>query len=220
VSLTAAPSPLGTSSVAQVRSFDAPALHGPLSSATARADALRAAHERAFAEGRAMGLEHGAAEIAGTRARLEHEVEQARNASRVVLEAARQLAAADALELEEFERSVCGLAVEIAEVILGHELQTENAVLGSIRAALAFAPRREPVEISVSPHDVDTVRSVMHELDLPDGSRVMADSSIGNGQCTVRAGACNIDQQVPAALRRVRAVLADLYGDNDLEVVR
>jgi len=218
VLVTPTPPTSGSETLATPRivPFTAPPLNGVLSSGT-RHDALLEAHERAIADGQRVGLEMARQENAELRARLHRSIDTAEAAARALHDAALRLDERETLAIRNLERAVCELAVELAETVIGRSLEQPGAVLDALRNAMQLVPRRDVTIVKVHPDDVEVVRAALDEIDLPEGSRVVSDSHVERGRCTLDVGACRIDLQVAGALDRVRTAVAGLAGPSITE---
>jgi flagellar assembly protein FliH len=121
--------------------------------------------------------------------------------------AAVELEQRQAPAIEELHHAGAVLAVELAEVLVGHHLTVGDcAAIDAVERALALAPREAAAVVRMHPDDV----AALPVLDavLP-GRRVkvVADPGIEPGGCVVDAGERRIDAQLGAAIERVRAVL-------------
>lgn len=202
--------------VTHVHRFDAPSF-APPTSREHEAARLREVYELAEAHGHAAGHEAGMlaarAEIDALAMQHREAIARAADVTAALAEAAHRLDLADRLALGDMERSVVELALELASEIVGREVLLDGAAMDAVRTAAAFAPERQPMEVRVHPRDVEAVRDELFMLDLPIGSSVMADPTVGRGQCVLDVGGCRIDHQVAGALTRMRAAVADFYGD-------
>jgi len=118
------------------------------------------------------------------------------------------LDAREAPVLQDLERSVATMAVQIAEVLIGRHLELGKwPALDAVQRALALAPRQGAAIVRLHPDCT---------LDLPDMSdtvpggsvTIVADPSVEFGGCIVEAGNRTIDAQLGPALQRLREVLA------------
>ncbi len=174
--------------------------------------AHRTASARGHAAGYADGLARARVELAEQRARLDAEraaervsVDQ-RLAERVrVLDtAARALERQSAPVLAEARARILAAALEIAEALLGQELQHGPS---SARAALARAlgggDGEQVRAVRLHPADLAELASI----DVPAGLALVADASLQRGDAVGECENGRLDARLGAALTRVRAVL-------------
>lgn len=122
--------------------------------------------------------------------------------------AAADLRRRDAATIADVESDVVSIAIELAEGLLGRELEhAEHPVLDAMARALAMKPDRGTPVIRVSPGDEATAREAA-EADLVrwgTAVNVMADASVEPGGCVVDVNGCRIDAQLGSALERLRS---------------
>jgi flagellar assembly protein FliH len=193
--------------------YEAPVLE-PVARVDPR-DAARLEVEQMRKEGFEAGYEAGmdlaAAEVRAAIARHDAATERLSTAAAALEEAARDLRAADHVQLEEIERDVVGLAVALAAEIVGRELTvTDEPVRDALARAMQLVPdRRTPVAI-VHPDDADAARDALAgDPRWRGGVDVVADSRVERGGCVLEVGDCRIDGQIAPALDRLRAALVD-----------
>jgi flagellar assembly protein FliH len=175
-------------------------LGGPLQ------EALEAATQQGYADGFARGEAEGRA--AGEARAMQEFTELLEPALRALEAARAELARRDAVRAEELEGDLLRLAVDVAEAVLGRELEaTPGAALDAVRRALQLAPARGAIAVHLHPADVQVVDAAPS---LAPGRTVelVADAGVARGDAVLRVGACTIDAQVAPALDRVRAALA------------
>ena len=118
------------------------------------------------------------------------------------------LAARETTARAELEDQVVAVAMQIAEVIVGHELaQPDARGRDAIARALALAPAHGDVTARLHPADIAVLGDA---ADLAPG-RVLAivpDPSLTPGDCIIDVASCRIDARVSAAVERAREVLA------------
>ena len=167
--------------------------------------ALEAARTQGHADGYARGIEEG--RRAGQDQAM-REFSELLAPALEALEAARDLLVArDALHAEEIEGALMALAVDVAEVLVGHELASVDApALDAVRRALQLAPQRGDIVVHLSPADMELVHAVA-PLAPGRSVEVVADGSVERGGCLLRVGSCTIDAQLAPALERVRTAL-------------
>jgi len=117
-------------------------------------------------------------------------------------------AARETTARNDIEDQVVAAAMQIATVLVGHELaQPDERGRDAIARALALAPVHGDVIARLHPVDI----SVLGDPATLSPGRVMTivpDPSLSPGDCIVDVGACRIDARVGAALDRAREVLA------------
>jgi flagellar assembly protein FliH len=110
---------------------------------------------------------------------------------------------------EELEDAILAAAVELAEAILDRELSTmDGRALDAARRAIALAPAGAEILVRLHPED--------HAMLAEDGAleihgrpvRLRPDPTLRPGDAVAEYGATTIDAGLPAALARVRRVLA------------
>ncbi len=121
---------------------------------------------------------------------------------------------ADALAAREttargaLEDQVVTVAMQIAEVIVGHQLaQPDDRGRDAIARALALAPVHGDVTARLHPADI----AVLGDAASIAPGRVLVivpDPSLSPGDCVLDVASCRIDARVGAALERAREVLA------------
>lgn len=181
-------------------SFEFPELAVPrpaeeqLAAAEAEHEAELAA---ARAEGYQEGLHAGRAEVSA--------------AATALAGAARELDAARAVAADEVEPVAVGLALRIAEKVLGGELEARpELVLEVVRGALRRLTEPLPATLLVNPEDADLVRGALADFSVEHGGElsVREDRRVGRGGCVVRTSAGEIDAQITAQLERAAKVVA------------
>ncbi|MCU4185030.1 flagellar assembly protein FliH [Acidiferrimicrobium sp. IK] len=123
-------------------------------------------------------------------------------------DAARSVAAARNAAVETIAAEVAGLAVELAQALVGRELYlSEAADKEALARALRLAPSGEDLVIRLHPgHGLD--QSTVAEMAPGVSARIVDDPTVEAGGCVLEAGACRIDSQIGAAVERARALLA------------
>jgi len=179
--------------------------------ARAAAQARREGHAQGLREGRAAAAAE-AAERAAQDARRREAEQAARDAEHaravaLLLAAAEELRAHEAVAVAEVEDAVVDLALHVARAVLDHEL-TASTDPGreAVARALALAPDGGHVVLRLHPDDAACLRG----LDDLAGGRVLvvsADSSVERGGCVAETAGRRIDAQLGTALARVQEVL-------------
>jgi flagellar assembly protein FliH len=160
------------------------------------------ARREGFEEGRAAGLAEAKTSLdAARRERLD------------LLAAELSRAACNAASMREqvvaeVGRDVAGLAVDLAEVLLEHEMEGHRVLCDRIVQALALAPRGPDLVVRISP-DAGLSDEEVRAMADSEGVDVVRDPSIDPTGCLVTVGSCTVDAQVSSALDRVRRQLAE-----------
>lgn len=153
-----------------------------------------------YAEGYATGLAEG-----GRRAQDEADQRWAGLSDRVDA-----VLAAQDRRIGELAGEVLELAVELAGLVVGHQVATSaDPGADALRRAVAAAPPGPPLLARLHPDDLE--RLAVDVEGLAPGRRldVVADPSVATGDCRIEAGPTVVDASLGAALARVRAVLLD-----------
>jgi flagellar assembly protein FliH len=154
-------------------------------------------HEHGVRDGYKTGYEQALAEVTARFA----------PAAEALAAAARQLGAADAVTLTELDQRVTGLALDVAQSVIGHELAaTADPGAAALARAIGFVPDRGDLIARLHPDDVAALADTG---DLLPGREVtiVADAGVQRGGCLVEVGPCRIDAQLEPAFERVRAAL-------------
>jgi len=165
--------------------------------------------ESARQEGYTAGFEEGYA------AGYAHGIDDARRHVELLGQLVQQLGReADAFATREttartdIEDQVVAAAMQIAEVLVGHELERpDGRGRDAIARALALAPAHGDVTARLHPADI----AVLGDPSTLSPGRVLVivpDPSLSPGDCIVDVAACRIDARVSAAIDRAREVLA------------
>lgn len=188
--------------------------------AEARSAAEAVGYARGWAQGLAEARRTSADELATARA------EQARHAAErsdslaaalaALAAAAAQVEAVAAPACAQIEDTVLGLAVELAQALLGRELrQPDVAGPAALARVLALAPEGEPVSVRLHPTD-------HAQLSGADGAALLAavrgaagreitltsDASVLPGDALARCGAASLDARLSAGVARLQEHLA------------
>jgi len=162
-----------------------------------------------FREGYSRGLERAQDEVDASISDHRANAERLARLVDALEHAVADLRARDAAVLADTDQQVLGLAVELAEGLIGRELEMiERAVVDSMARALAVKPDRGTPVIRVHPTDQATAREAADAGLVQWGSdvTVLADDRIEPGGCIVDVDACRIDAQIGPALARLRSV--------------
>jgi flagellar assembly protein FliH len=118
------------------------------------------------------------------------------------------LAARETTARNQLEDQVVAVAMQIAEVIVGHQLaQPDDRGRDAIARALALAPAHGDVTARLHPVDI----AVLGDAGTIAPGRtlaIVADPSLTPGDCVVDVASCRIDARISAALERAREVLS------------
>lgn len=174
----------------------------------ARATARAVGYASGWAEGRRAAQERAAREAAEA---AEHRVAedrrlQAEHAAAVgaLVRAAQQLHDAARNACEQVEQQATALALQLAEEILGRELDVAiDPGADAVRRALALLPADPFVTVRLHPDDLaGSARDV-----CPAGTRLVADATLDRGDALVETDSVVIDARISTAVDRVREVL-------------
>ncbi|MBD3784479.1 MAG: hypothetical protein IE926_16285 [Micrococcales bacterium] len=107
--------------------------------------------------------------------------------------------------------TAAGLAVEIAEALVGHHLEVDGcAARDAVVRALTEVPRGASVLVRLNPEDVELLAGSADDLAslAPTATlELVADPSVERGGCLADVGDRTVDAQLSSALARVREVL-------------
>lgn len=125
----------------------------------------------------------------------------------------------DAATVDDVSGEVVDLAMAVAEIILGHEIDAAiDPGRDALARALAVAPDRGAAVARLHPLDLERLGDVA-SLTADREVRFVADPNVTPGGCMVDVGAARIDAQIPAALERVRAALVDAQLCDDVDEI-
>ena len=156
--------------------------------AEARLEGFRAGREEGYAVGREEGRATAEAAVASTLEALHDVLEEYRRR----LDIARG----------EVEQLAVDLAVELAEVLIGHQLETLEPGSDVIARALGLRRGAEPVRVRMHPADASTIGPSGH----PDVA-IIPDPALARGAAMAELGGGLADISIAAAMERVREVL-------------
>jgi len=185
-------------------SFEFPelAVPRPAEERLAAAEAEREAElDAARAQGYDEGLAAGRAEVSG--------------AARALAGAAARLDEASASAAADAEPIAVGLALRIAEKVLGGELEARpEVVLDVVRGALRRLTEPLPATVLVNPEDAELVRGAIGDFSVEHGGEltVREERRVERGGCVVSTRAGEIDAQITAQLERAAKVVARETG--------
>ena len=164
---------------------------------------VQAARREGFEEGKVAGRAEAAASVEAAR---QNRVEQLASC---IAEAAEKAASMREEVVREVGRDVAALVVDLAEVLVGREVEGRRALRDTIVRALALAPEGPALVIQVSSHaglSDDEIRTIANAGSVD----VVRDPMIDATGCVVTVGGCRIDAQVSTALDRVRRQLEEV----------
>jgi flagellar assembly protein FliH len=171
-----------------------------LAQASAEADELRErARAEGFEAGHAVGLEHGAGEIAA--------------AAAVFTAAASGVAALRDELAADLEKSAIELALTLAGKILAGALEARpELVVDVVQGALRRIADRRRITVLVNPGDLERVREAVAAI-TSQGSgveqcEVISEERVALGGALVRTSAGEIDASVHTQLERAREVMS------------
>ena len=197
----------------RISPFEVPSLP-PLSALRDRAEEAAERSMRLREDGYVAGYQAGLDAAAEDVAReiSEHRTAAARltTAASALEAAVRDLAARDALALDELTDEAFRVGVELAVELVGRELRAmDEPVREAIGRALTLLPERGTPVVRVHPADLATAtEAVEAELLVWHGdASVVPDHGVERGGCVVEVGDCRIDAQLSSAIDRLRAVL-------------
>lgn len=186
----------------QLEPSEAPPRDGParlLAAAREQAEQIRElARAEGYDEGRALGLDRGAAEIASSAGAFAQAVQGIEALRAEVL---------DGLETDAIE-----LAIALAGKILAGALQARpELVVEVVQGALRRIADRRKITVVVNPADVEAVRAAIGGL-TAQGSGVevcdlQSDERVGAGSAIVRTAEGEVDASVQTQLQRASEVV-------------
>jgi flagellar assembly protein FliH len=151
--------------------------------------------------GHAEGLARGEAEAA---TRVAHSALAAIDALRGEVAAARR---AEEEELERVERSALELALDMAEMVLGHHVAAiDDPGTEALNRALGAVRSPGPMVAHLHPDDLELMGTEIPRSN-PD-LELVADPSVGRGGCILDAGPSRVEATLGSALGRLRQILA------------
>jgi flagellar assembly protein FliH len=186
----------------------------PSLASDATRDEFERARVRGHAAGYAAGLRRAEADAAALAAdelaaRTERDAlatDEIRSVLAAVDAAATVVANADRLVLEDADAALAAAAIEIAEVIIGHELRDGDASARAAIARVTAVMQNDDVQVvRLNPADYAIVRE---QADAASGVRFIADPLLQRGDAVLEVANGRIDARISAALDRARAELA------------
>jgi flagellar assembly protein FliH len=163
--------------------------------------------EEGYTAGFAAGYQDGMNEAV---AAVESEAKELRGrldrAFRAMSTAAAELGARQATDMAAIEDTVAAAALQLAEAIIGRELEVaKHPGADAIARALAFAPPAQAAVAHLHPEDLCDLdpELVARGRDLT----IVPDPGVEPGGCILAVGDSRIDAQIGPALARVRDAL-------------
>ncbi|MFC4727329.1 FliH/SctL family protein [Coralloluteibacterium thermophilus] len=158
-----------------------------------------AAREEGFKRGHAEGHAEGLAQAQGEMRRLAAQVEG------ILDNFARPLARLE----DEVAQALQALAVRVAGALLGRAYAADPQLLAAlVDAAMdAVGSASRAVELRLHPDDIEALTPL---LDLPAGTRLVADTTLARGDLRVHAESVRIDGALDS---RLRAALAEIQQE-------
>ncbi len=163
-----------------------------------------------YRDGHALGHAEGRREVEQAIADHRANAERLAQIIQALEAAATDLTRRDALALADVEGEIVAIAVELAEQLLGRELEVvTNPVIDAMARALRVLPDRGTPVLRVHPEDETTAREAAHADLVRWGGAVtvVADPRVEAGGCIVDIDDCRIDAQLGPALERLRATI-------------
>ncbi|MDO5711283.1 MAG: FliH/SctL family protein [Micrococcales bacterium] len=169
-------------------------------------------HQAGLQVGRQEGLELLAAQ---QQVLVEQDAQEraARKERLVELLGALESAVAAALDyqaprVEEMRDLIAEMAVDIAEVLVGHHLQVEDcAAKDAVVRALSRVPREASVTLRLHPADVALIAEYVDEVTDWQVARVVPDPAIERGDAAAHAQNLEVEASISGGLARMREVL-------------
>lgn len=159
---------------------------------------------------RDAGRREAEARLAGEVAANQLATEQMRIAASALANALDHIEHVDLGTIHDFQQQVLSLALQIAEEIVGRELQTvDDVVLAGVERAISMVPDRGDVVMRVHPADLAVVLDATTSMGHRAGDvQIVADPAIARGGCVATCGALQVDAQLPAVFARLRDAFA------------
>jgi flagellar assembly protein FliH len=156
----------------------------------------RDAHQRGFAEGKALGKEQAAAELGPVVDRL--------GRSLVSLSSLRSRIRKDA------EKELLTLAIAVARRVVHRELTLDPESMGGlIKVALEKLQAREACRVRVNPAQEEAVRASLERFSTSNKIEVVTDTSLQNGDLLFETAHGTLDASIEAQLREIERGFAD-----------
>jgi flagellar assembly protein FliH len=156
---------------------------------------------------RREGYEAGQREA--TERMVDIERQRLHNLASAVGDTARKIEAERFAAVRVAENDVVEFALQLAEAIIGRELELSTAPWrDAIRRCLQLAPPETEIKLRLHPDDAIAAladQALMNELSTQ--VRIVADHTVERSGAVAEAGACRIDSQISSAVERVRVAL-------------
>lgn len=177
-------------------------------------------HAAGYAAGYAAGARAAAEQADADRARLaaDHDRREAlrdaqvRDALAALHATASQWSLRAAPVLDEAEHLLHSAALEIAEAIVGRELQTgTGSATTALARALNLPDEVEPTRIRLCPSDLEHIQRAVDggDVELPAGTVLAADPRLTPGDAVTEYQDGTLDARIGTALQRVRRALLE-----------
>lgn len=183
-------------------------------------EACEAAREAGYADGHAAGFDDGRREglelLAAQKAALLEQDAQERGARQERLSellGALEMAVAAALDyqaprVEEMRDLIAGMAVDIAEELVGHHLEVRDcAAKDAVLRALECIPRKVKVTLRLNPADLALVTQFTDGITDWELTRLVPDPAIARGDATADADNLEVEASIAGGFERIREVL-------------
>jgi flagellar assembly protein FliH len=170
----------------------------------ARPPVWSAGYQDGYAEGLSTGHAEGLArgEAEGT-AKVARSALAAIDALRVEVAAAMR---AEEEELARVERDALDLALDMAEMVLGHHVATcDDPGTEALTRAMGAVGSSGSMVAHLHPDDLELMGAEIPRSN-PD-LELVADPGVGRGGCVLEAGPCRVDATLGSALGRLRRIL-------------
>jgi flagellar assembly protein FliH len=161
-----------------------------------------------YQAGYEAGFETGIGEAAHAAVDREHaRAVQIQSVVAQLGQVAEQLRVREGTAVEQIEYAVANAAFEIAEMLLGRELELSTSLgRDAIMRALQFAPEDGMVTARLHPDDVATLGDPAAVL--PGRAlTVVADTTLQPGDCLVDVAGCRVDARMSTARDRIAQLL-------------
>ena len=180
----------------------------------ARAEARASGYAAGWAQGIQEAREQMAADVERSRLRAD-ELDATRAAAlqralTAIDQAATELRSRAVPAIERLEDTVVAMAMEIAEALVGHELQVGTRLgLDALARTLTLAPEDGPIIVHLSPADYAAVGGSQDYAALTTTRAITlaASPELANGDALARCGATQIDARIAPAIVRVKEAL-------------
>lgn len=179
-------------------------LPASINAANDEAARIKAEQERGFKVGFDRGRDDGYKEVV---AQNREWVKRCKAAVEALEAAAADLRAREETRLQDVADQTALLSLYIAEQILRRDIaQQANPGKDAIRRVLGSLPEDGPLEIHLSPVDVETLGDI-DDLFVGRDVTVLPDTHVDSGSVIVRCHATTIDGNIDSAIERARTQL-------------